>query len=174
MKITKTLIILSILLMTNSCYSQRRADKNKLEIIFPEAVNMVMVKTGQDMVIINKSNETYIIDPYSFTVNVKVIENDKEIQPYRQKLFGSYGRDINDCKETVLIVKPKEKIKTKVFFFPLDYYNFSTDKKYILKSMASYNRNSLIGCNEYINQLEKKKYKIPDIQLNVTSKLILN
>lgn len=174
MKIIKILSILSILFMANSCYSQSRADKNKLEVIFPETVNMAMVKTGQDIIIINKSNETYVIDPYSFIINVKVIESDKEIQPFRQKLFGSYRRDSNDCKETVLIVKPNEKIKTKVFFFPLDHYNFSTDKKYILKSMASYNESSLIGCNKYINQLEKKGYKIPDIKLNITSKLILN
>lgn len=174
MKIIKILIILPILLMVNSCYSQSKTDKNNLQIVFPETVDMITVKTGQDLTIINKSEETYIIDPYSFIVNVKVIENDKEIQPYRQKLFGSYGRDIDDCKETVLIIKPKAKITTKVFFFPLDHYNFSADKKYVLKSMASYNKNALISCNKYINQLEEKGYKIPDIQLSIISKLILN
>jgi hypothetical protein len=174
MKIITILNILFILLIASSCHSQNKLDNNKIEMMFPESVDMTMVKTGQDLVIINKSDHTYIIDPYSFTVNVKVIENGNEIQPYRQKLYGSYLRDIDDCKEEILIIKPKEKTTVKVFFFPLNHYEFSTDKKYILKSMASFNKNSLIGCKEYIDQLVKKGYKIPDIQLNITSKLTLD
>jgi len=166
--------IFFILLIASSCHSQNKIDKNEIEIVFPESVDMNMVRVGQEAVIINKSDHTYIIDPYSFTVNVKVIENNNEIQPYRQKLYGSYLRDVDHCKEEILIIKPKGKITVKVFFFPLNYYNFSADKKYVLKSMVSFNRNSLIGCKEYIDQLVRKGYKIPDIQLNITSKLILD
>ncbi|RMZ58051.1 hypothetical protein D1632_17320 [Chryseobacterium nematophagum] len=162
-----------MLLVTNSCSSQSKTYGSNLEIIFPATVDMNMLKNGQDAVIINNSDQTYIIDPYSFNVDVKVIENNNEIRPYRQKLYGSYPRDIDDCKETVFIVKPKEKITVKMFLFPLNHYNFSSDKKYVLRSIASFNKNSLIGCNEYIDQLEKKGYKIPDVKLNITSKLLL-
>ncbi|WP_278377824.1 hypothetical protein [Chryseobacterium arthrosphaerae] len=174
MKITKILITLFILLLVSSCCAQSKTDKDKLEILLPETVDMTMINTGQNAIIINKSNDIYIIDPFSFAVNVKVFENDKEMRPYRQKLFGSYGRDINDCKETILIIKPQEKITAKVFFFPLDHYDFSTDKSYILKSIVSYNKNTLTGCNKYINHLEYKGYKVPNIKLNTTTRLSLN
>lgn len=170
----KLIVFLFTYFIFNSCTPQIKVENNNLDVIVPESVTMSIIKTGIEVTIINNSNTTYIIDPYSFNSKVTIFENQKEIYPYRQKHSGYYDRDDDECKKTIILAKPKSKIVTKLYIYAIDYYDFQHEKNYEIKSSFIFNKSTMNGCSNYVDSLIQRGYKFPDIKKSVTSKLFLN
>ncbi|PKF75324.1 hypothetical protein CW752_05055 [Chryseobacterium sp. PMSZPI] len=113
----------------------------------------------------NNTNNTYIIDPYGFYGVSYVLENGKIIEPTSYYRGGYYNRfDDNDCKRDLVIIEPKTSIS-----IPLSLdrnnrsiYNYSKNNYYInvIKSFHNKYNATILGCDRYINNLEKKGYKV--------------
>ena len=172
---SKIVNIILILIFFNSCKSQSEIREKDIKINVPSVVIMDSIKSGQNTLIENSSKTTtYIIDLYSFNPKTTVYENKKEIFPTRQTLYGYYDRDDDECKKTIITIKPKEKISVRLFLFPINYYSFSVDKFYEVRSISSFSELSISGCENFISELKLKGYKIPKIDMDITSKLIFN
>lgn len=169
------LVYIYLILIFNSCKSQSDITEKDVKIDLPSMIILDSIKNGQETFIENRSKTiTYIIDLYSFNPKTIVYENKKEIFPTRQKLYGYYDRDDDECKKTVITIEPKEKITIRSFLFPINYYNFSKDKIYEVRSISNFSESLINGCNNYINNLKLKGYKIPKIHTDFTSKLIID
>lgn len=112
----------------------------------------------------NNSNKIYIIDPLGFYGSEIIIANGKVL---KQTYFdpGHYYREtLNQCQEDFIILQPKQEIKTYIDWAYNDKRIYSIIKqenfKIIVKSVHNRETATMLGCNSYIESLEKKGYKV--------------
>lgn len=128
----------------------------------PEKLN-----TGKatEYLIRNNTDNTYIIDPYGFYGKSFILENGKILEPYSYYRNGYYSRfNNNDCIRDLIILKPQASI---LAYLSLDrnnkaIYNYSINNNYERIVTSEHNRfnTTILGCEEYIENLEKKGYKV--------------
>lgn len=116
--------------------------------------------------IVNNTNDDYIIDPQGFIGESKVYECNK-LYSYPEKLIpqGYYSREEEDCEHDFIVIKKQETIIVELYVLNIKYYyNLNSNKHYYLDVKSKHNKYSaiLLGCNNYIDNLEKKGYKILD------------
>lgn len=145
--------------------------RNDVEIFFMDSsISMeryLNPKTPYYFKIINHTNEDYVIDPQGFIGETDVYEcNRLYIAPENLRLRGYYFRDDpEDCKEDLIILKKNDFIITKLNILNIrSLYNLDSNKYYNLNIKSKHNKYTatLLGCNNYIENLEKKGYKILD------------
>jgi hypothetical protein len=125
--------------------------------------------------IVNHTNDVYIIDPQGFIGESKVYECNK-LYSDPEKLIpqGYYSRDEEDCEPDLIVVKKQETKLVELYLLNIRYYyNLKPNKRYYLDVKSKHNKYSatLLGCNNYIDNLEKKGYKILDD--NISFKILL-
>ena len=148
------------------CSSQIKLNISKdVNIIFKEV--SLKLNSGKviDYLVKNNTTNTYIIDPYGFYGESYTLENGKIIEPNSYYRRGYYRRfDDNSCKRDLIILQPK----TSIFIaLTLDrnnrsIYNYSKNNNYIkiVKSLHNKYNATILGCDQYIESLEKKGYKV--------------
>lgn len=114
----------------------------------------------------NKTNDTFIIDPFGYIGKTDVFENEKLMIPYKLRIQGSYERSSDkSCERDLIILLPHETKKVRNFnvnYIDNGLYNFSPKNNYYrsVKSVHSRQTVTYLGCDEYIRKLEKKGYHI--------------
>ncbi|WP_123902279.1 hypothetical protein [Chryseobacterium arthrosphaerae] len=158
----KKVILIITCFIFISCSTQMKLNKsNEIDILinapwkFEENYNI-------SYIIKNKSSKTYIIDPYGFSGDSYWLFNNEKLNPidYLRGYYTRYTDD--DCKNTLIILKPKQKIDTtlNLNYREKSIYNLSKPGKYIWNIKSNHSRkNSMpLTCKSYINTLEKKGY----------------
>lgn len=126
--------------------------------------------------IINHTNDDYIIDPQGFRGKTDLYECN-QLYTIPEKIIpeGYYDRDDpEDCQQDLIIVKKQSSIITSLYILNISFfYNIEATKSYYLKIRSKHNKNTatILGCSNYINNLEKQGYKILDD--NIDAKLWL-
>ncbi|SDF50572.1 hypothetical protein [Epilithonimonas hungarica] len=160
-----------ILLLFNIIFVDSQIKLNKkseVEILFLSDkiyLNKMLKGENLEVKIINNTNCTYIIDPYSFREDNNVVDSKNNfILPIKYFTKGYYERfDDQQCEEDLIILKPKEEKLAKLSIFTIrGNYDINNGDKYYLKLQSFENRYTVIqyGCENYINTLEKKGYKM--------------
>ena len=142
--------------------------KNTVEILFLSDkiyLNEMLKGENLEVKIINNTNCTYIIDPYSFREENSVSDGKGNvIFPIKYFTKGYYERfDDQQCEEDFIILKPKEEKLAKLGVFTIrGNYDLNSGVKYYLKLKSYENKYTIIqyGCESYINKLEQKGYKL--------------
>lgn len=136
-----------------------------IDIIFPQKyISTQETETIIKEIIKNNTNNTYIIDPYGFSGESYTLENGKVLVPYMYFKDGYISRNDRLCKELLIILKPFQTIHHSIVFDKNNkaLYKYSKSNKYeeVVKSLHNrYNVTSL-GCDQYVESLEKKGYKV--------------
>lgn len=175
----KIIILIPVCFLFIFCSNQMKLNKgNEVDIILPQGTFPVG-DTGKavEYSIKNNTENTYIIDPLGFYGYSYVLENNKIIEPYMKVREMHYNRHSDDlCLQDLIILKPKESIHV-----PLNLninsrgiYNYSKVNKYIevVKSYHNIYNATLLGCENYIKNLEKQGYKVLEDSINAKIPLI--
>ena len=114
--------------------------------------------------IVNHTNNYYLIDPQGFLGEAVLYEGNK-LYSNPEKLIPQsyYSRDEEDCEQDFIVLKKHETIQVELYLLNIKYYyNLKPNKRYYLDVKSKHNKYTatLLGCNNYINNLEKKGYKI--------------
>ena len=115
-------------------------------------------------IIDNQSKEKYIINKRGFMGQAFVYKNDTITKPYLYKPFGSPADwTEKDCKKNILIINPNKKITTVLYLDIFDgWYNIENAQKNLVQFISEHTENSpyYFGCEDYVDKLIKKGYKI--------------
>ncbi|MGE8554226.1 MAG: hypothetical protein ACN6OB_09905 [Chryseobacterium jejuense] len=145
-----------------SCSTQMKLNKSKDIDILINTPWKFGENNRVNYTIENKSNKTYIIDPYGFSgESYWLFDNKKLNQIDRSR--GYYTRHTDDdCQNDLVIIKPGQKIDTNLDPNDRDegIYDLSKPGKYIwnIKSYHSKGNSMPLTCKSYINTLEKRGY----------------
>ncbi|PKF75323.1 hypothetical protein CW752_05050 [Chryseobacterium sp. PMSZPI] len=136
-----------------------------IDITYPQSyISAQKTKTVIKETIKNNTNNTYIIDPYGFYGESYTLENNKILKPYMYINEGYVSRNDRLCRETLIILKPKESILLSLVLNTNNksVYKYSKTNKYeeVIKSLHNKYNATLLGCDDYIEELESKGYKV--------------
>ncbi len=159
----KKIILIVICLSFISCFPQMKLNKNKNIDIFIK----VPIKLNSDKPIIytlkNNTDDTYVIDPYGFVGSSYWKLNNEVLNPINYSK-GYYSREDEDCKNDLIILKPKQKIEKTLSLNYMErrIYDFSKTGNYIRTVKSNHNRENSMpsSCVKYINELENKGYHL--------------
>ncbi|NML56717.1 hypothetical protein [Chryseobacterium cheonjiense] len=143
------------------CSSQTKINKSKeIDILIKMPIHL----NSQEPVkftIQNKSNNSYIIDPYGFAGESYWLFENKRLNSLGLEK-GYYSRENVDCQNDIIIIKPKERIQTTINlnYSEIHRYDFSKSGHYIWKVESKHDRENAMpaSCRQYINELEIKGY----------------
>lgn len=112
----------------------------------------------------NKSNKTYIIDPYGFSGDSYWLFNNERLNPI-DRSRGYYSRlTDDDCKNDLIIIHPREKITTYLNLNEREkeIYDLSKEGTYIWNVKSDHTKYNAMSsnCKSYIGRLENKGYVI--------------
>lgn len=112
----------------------------------------------------NNTNNTYIIDPYGFYGESYTLENGAILKPYMYLNEGYVSRDNRLCREILIILQPFQTIHRSINYNKNNksLYKYSKPNKYeeIIKSAHTKYNATILGCEDYIKELELKGYKV--------------
>lgn len=143
------------------CSTQIKLNKsNEIDIIVKVPVNL-STQIPVQYSIQNRSATTYIIDPYGFVGDSYWMLNNEKLNPI-DRSRGYYSREDVDCKEDLIIIKPKQKIDTVLNLNYIDRgrYDLSKSGNYFFAVKSRHNKKNSMpsSCQQYINELEIKGY----------------
>jgi len=146
------------------CSSQMKLNKSK-EIDILINTPWKFGKTNEVIYTIeNKSNRTYIIDPFGFYGESYVLENGKVLKPTTYLKNGYYSRNDKLCHEDLIILKPFQKLHHSINYDKNNraLYTYTKPNKYeeIIKSSHNRYNATILGCDNFIKELESKGYKV--------------
>ncbi|SDJ32062.1 hypothetical protein [Chryseobacterium jejuense] len=158
----KKIILIIICFSFISCSAQMKLNKSKEIDILINTPWKFGENNNIHYTIKNKSNKTYVVDPYGFSGDSYWLFNNEKLNPI-DRSRGYYTRHTDeDCKGDLIIIKPKHKIDIAL---SLNYsekgiYDLSKPGKYIwnIKSNHSKKNDMPLTCKSYIITLEKKGY----------------
>ncbi|MDQ1858424.1 MULTISPECIES: hypothetical protein [unclassified Chryseobacterium] len=162
----KKMLFLPFSLLFIFCSNQMKINKGKdIDIILKEGKYNISDNSKKKYVIINNTNYYYIIDPNGFYGTSYTLENNRKIIPINYFTRGYYSRfDNNDCKRDLLIIGPKESKEVALSLNSKDnsIYDYNKEKSYILFVKSFHNRYNatILGCDNYVSDLEAKGYKV--------------
>lgn len=143
------------------CSTQTKINKSEeIDILIKTPVNL---KPEEPLLytIKNNSDKTFIIDPYGFVGESYWTLNSKKLNPINFSR-GYYPRDEDDCKNELIIIKPKQKIDANLSLNYLErgIYDYSKTGDYLRVINSSHNKENgkPSSCRQYINELELKGY----------------
>ncbi|PNW13179.1 hypothetical protein C1637_15270 [Chryseobacterium lactis] len=109
----------------------------------------------------NSSDKTFIIDPYGFVGDSYWTFNNKKLIPIEFSR-GYYSREDKNCRDDLIIIKPKQKIDIGLSLNYVDkaIYDYSKTGNYIRNIQSKHSKQNGMPstCKSYINELEKKGY----------------
>ena len=153
--IKKTLIIFFFFIEYAS--SQVQLNNNKCFKIELENNNLVY-RTPNYFVITNNTNNNYILNIDGFSGDGKVYENGKKIIPYLPEILSiRYDWDAEECKNNILIIPKKIKLRTILYLsLTRGYYKIDPDKKYEIDFENMHTKKSpyYYGCKD-VNRQQK-------------------
>ncbi|MBP2617103.1 hypothetical protein [Chryseobacterium jejuense] len=157
------------------CSNQMKLNKGKeIDIFLKEGIYNLNTENKIKYNIINNTNNFYIIDPNGFYGSSYTLENGEKMIPIRYFSKGYYNRfNDNDCKKDLIILKPKESKNVALSLNGDDnsLYNYTKGKVYAYHVSSLHNKYNatIFGCNQYIDNLEKKGYKV--LQDSIVAKI---
>lgn len=136
-----------------------------IDIILKEGKYILNDNNKKKYLIINNTNDYYIVDPNGFYGTSETFENNLKMVPVNYFARGYYNRfKDNDCIRDLLIISPKSSKEAALSLNSNDnsLYNYSKDKNYVLYIKSFHNKYNatIFGCEKYINDLEQKGYKV--------------
>ncbi|MGE8554227.1 MAG: hypothetical protein ACN6OB_09910 [Chryseobacterium jejuense] len=148
-----------------SCYTQMKLNKSKnIDILVKVPVELIVEKPVI-YTLKNNTNNTYIIDSYGY-VGKSYWELNNEILNPINFSRGYYSREGEDCRNDLIILKPKQKMDTilSLNYMERGIYDFSKTGNYSrnIESRHSKENGMPLSCKQYINDLEKKGYIMLD------------
>jgi len=157
------IIVFLFCISSYNCSSQFKINKSKdIDILtdIPQKQN-----TNNNYLIKNNSNRTYIIDPFGFYGDSKILVNNIEVKP-TAIIYGEYYRFTDkQCANDLIVLKPKENRRVNLNLaynvreLDYDYSKFENFAR-IVKSYHNRNNATIVGCNSFIEKLEKKGYHV--------------
>lgn len=160
----KTQIIFFIVLMGIFCKSQEIISRNSKDVKIKSLTKDISL-SGKDFVeITNHSDYTYIINSKGFLGGGDIYENDSIRFLPTHIVNVSYSNwNKNECRERLLIIPKHSSIKAYLYLIrDHDVYLFDNNKKYKISYRAEHTLDSpyYYGCEEYVDSLVAKGYKI--------------
>ncbi|WP_131368691.1 hypothetical protein [Chryseobacterium luteum] len=161
----KRIVVIISCLSCTFCSPQMKLNKsNDIDILVKTPVKLI-ADEPVIFTIKNNSNFTYIIDPYGFVGNSYWMLNNKKLDPVNFSR-GYRSREAIDCKNDLIILKPKQKMDTTLSlnFMERGIYDFSKAGNYIRVAESRHNEQNGMPliCKQYINELESKGYRLLD------------
>jgi len=157
-------------------FSQIKVNKRKdVEIFIMDSVismkRYLEANKAYQYKIVNNTNDNYIIDPQGFRGKTYVYEcNELYSHPEKMIPSGYYSRDLEDCKEDIILLKKKSFLIVELDILNLSfYYNLKPNINYQLDIQSKHNEYTatLLGCADYIKDLKKQGYKVFEDQIKV-------
>ncbi|TZF94193.1 hypothetical protein FW781_16345 [Chryseobacterium panacisoli] len=160
----KSIVIITCFIFI-SCSTQMKINKSKdIDILIKTPVKLITDEPVM-FTIKNNSNSTYVIDPYGFVGNSYWMLNNEKLNPINFSR-GYRSREDIDCRNDLIILNPKQKMDTTLSlnFMERAIYDFSKTGRYtrIIESRHNGKNGMLLGCKQYINELERKGYRLLD------------
>ncbi|MCS3870678.1 hypothetical protein J3D55_003594 [Chryseobacterium ginsenosidimutans] len=174
----KKIILLSFCFLFIFCSNQMKLNKGKdVDIIFPSKyIDTQSTEKVTEEIIKNNTNNTYIIDPFGFYGKSYVLENGKVLEPYLYFKNGYYTRNDALCREDLIILQPFQTIHHAISLNKNNraIYRYTKSNKYeeIIKSFHNKYNATILGCDNYIMELESKGYKV--LEDSIVTKIPLN
>jgi hypothetical protein len=162
----KKFILLPFCFLFIFCSNQIKINKGKdVDIIFPlKHIDTQATEPVIEEIIKNNTNNTFIIDPQGFYGESYVLENGKVLEPYLYFRNGYYSRDNRLCREDLIILHPFQTIHHSIIFNKNNraVYQYTKSNQYeeIIKSFHDRYNATILGCDDYIKELESKGYKV--------------
>lgn len=162
----KKIFLLPFCFLFIFCSNQMKINKGKdIDIFLKEGIYNLNDDNKIKYNIVNNTNNFYIIDPNGFYGSSYTLENQEKMIPIQYLSRGYYNRfKDNDCIRDLLIIPPKSSKEAALSLNSNDnsLYNYNKDKNYILYIRSFHNKYNatILGCEKYINDLEKKGYKV--------------
>ncbi len=155
----KTQVIFFMLLMSTFYKAQKVND-----ITIRSLANDISLSGKDNVEISNKSNYTYIINPWGFLGTGEIYENDSIRLSPNEFVNISYSKWKNEeCKKNILIIPKHSVLKANLYLFDNpNVYLFDEHKKYSISYNAEHTARSpyYYGCEKYVDRLVAKGYKI--------------
>lgn len=144
-----------------SCSTQMKLNKSKnIDILIKVPIKLISDKPLV-YTLKNNTNNTYIIDPYGFVGSSYWMLNNEKLNPINFSR-GYYSREDEDCRNDLIILKPKQKIDRTLSlnYIEKGIYDFSKKGNYIRNVKSIHNKENGMpsSCTKYINELETKGY----------------
>ena len=161
----KKIILLPFCFLFIFCSNQIKMNTGKdIDIIFPLKQIDTQATEQVEEIIKNNTGNTFIIDPQGFYGESYVLENEKVLKPYSYFRSGYYFRDYGLCREDLIILQPFQTIHHSIKYNKNDKalyrYTKSNQYKEIIKSSHDRYNATILGCDDYIKELESKGYKV--------------
>lgn len=159
------------------CSNQIKMNRGKdIDIIFPlKSINTQATGPVIEETIKNNTNNTFIIDPQGFYGESYVLENGKVLEPHLY-LKGYYSRDASLCREDLIILKPFQTIHHSINYNRNNraVYKYAKPNQYEEVIRSSHNKfnATILGCDDYIKELEYKGYKV--LEDSIIARIPLN
>ena len=151
-----------MLFISLNVYSQIKLNRNKDVDILLEVSDQQDNKG--EFCIKNNSDNTYIIDSLGFYGESSIVVNNLVQQPIT--FWGGHYYRINNkqCIDDLIILKPHNSIKLNLNLASNDdaIYDYKQFTNYINIINSFHNKNTVLlhGCKSYIEELEKRGYRV--------------
>lgn len=148
------------------CSNQIKLNTGKdIDIIFPlKQIDTQAQGHVIEEILKNNTDKTLIIDPLGFYGESYVLENGKVLKSYLYLKSGHYFRDYGLCREDLVILQPFQTIHHSIIFDKNDRvaYQYMKPNQYekIIKSSHDRYNATILGCDDYIKELESQGYKV--------------
>lgn len=149
------------------CSNQIKLNTGKdIDIIFPlKQIDTQSTEKVIEEILKNNTDKTFVIDPLGFYGKSYVLENGKVLEPYLYFKSGYYSRhDDRSCREDLIILQPFQTIHHSIIFNRNNraVYRYTKPNQYeeIIKSSHDKYNATILGCDDYIKELESKGYKV--------------
>lgn len=162
----KKIILLPFCFLFIFCSNQIKMNTGKdIDIIFPlKQIDTRATEPVIKEILKNNTDNTFIIDPHGFYGESYVLENGKSLEPYLYFKSGYYARNDRSCREDLIILYPFQTIHHSIIFNKNNraVYRYTKPNQYeeIIKSSHNRYNATILGCDDYIKELEAKGYKV--------------
>lgn len=169
----KKIFFLSFCVVFSNCRTQTKINKSEdVDILFRNGSFIIGSNKVVRFNLKNNTEKTFVIDPYGFYGKTIEMEDKQVMRPTFYLTSGNYQRkNSSECSNDLIILKPHKSIEAvlKLDSNNRSVYSYSPNREYheLIKSIHNRSNVSILGCEAFIDNLEKMGYEVLEDSISI-------